>query len=158
MKKEGLRAWPADLQLTDEMKAFAYMKGIDPMAEYEAWEDDCKAHGRKYIDWTAAWRTRVRNAVKFNPSPRGEMDGGLARRSIGEVINGQNNRLFGADSQSDRNRGSDNKSGALNGKPSHLVDDSSSGVPDPELTLEQRRENIRKFKEMVANIAGKKVS
>lgn len=139
MKKDGLRAWPADMQLTDDMKAFAYMHNIEPQAEYEAWQDDCAAHGRKYIDWKAAWRTRVRNAVKFN-KPTGitfcnDNDGGLARREV------------------------------TDGKPNRVVADHLRGVPaadladleEVELTLEQRRANIAKFREMVASI-GKKVS
>jgi hypothetical protein len=57
--------WPNHLLLTPEMREFAAKFGINPDTEFIAWHDDCLAHGRRYIDWTAAWRTRCRNAVKF---------------------------------------------------------------------------------------------
>jgi hypothetical protein len=86
VKKSGLRPWPDELQLTDDMKAFAYIQGIEPVAEFEAWHDSCLANGYQYKDWSAAWRTRVRNAVKFAPVHRAvndprPIDGGLARGS-----------------------------------------------------------------------------
>jgi len=59
--------WPATLVLTPDMRAYALGKGVeDPDAEFAAWRDDCSAHGRKYVDWVAAWRERVRRAPEFN--------------------------------------------------------------------------------------------
>lgn len=59
-------SWPEGLVLSLEMRQYALARRItDPDAEFEAWKDDCAAHNRCYADWTAAWRTRVRNAPKF---------------------------------------------------------------------------------------------
>lgn len=61
----GERTWPEDLSLTDPMKKYALDRSINPATEFAAWRDDCLAHGRKYRDWEAAWRTRINNAPKF---------------------------------------------------------------------------------------------
>jgi hypothetical protein len=47
------------------MREFATKLNINPDTEFIAWRDDCLAHDRRYSDWTAAWRTRCRNHVKF---------------------------------------------------------------------------------------------
>jgi hypothetical protein len=59
------RSWPADLALSENMRAFARRLGIEPDSEFEAWRDDCAAHNRRYADWSAAWRNRCRNALRF---------------------------------------------------------------------------------------------
>jgi hypothetical protein len=66
-------AWPENFALTDDMREFAKAAEIDPDREFEAWRDDCAAHGRRYVDWVGAWRTRIRNAPKFagRASPNG---------------------------------------------------------------------------------------
>lgn len=65
LKPKRETTWPDNLSLTEPMREVAVKAGINPEAEFEAWRDDCAAHGRKYIDWPAAWRTRIRNAPKF---------------------------------------------------------------------------------------------
>jgi hypothetical protein len=54
------------------MREFATKLNINPDTEFIHWQDDCLAHGRQYIDWEAAWRTRCRNHLKFasGSSPR----------------------------------------------------------------------------------------
>jgi hypothetical protein len=64
-KPNGLRAWPEDLTLTDEMKMYAYNKNIEPLEEFEAWKDSCLANNYQYKDWSAAWRTRIRFAALY---------------------------------------------------------------------------------------------
>ena len=76
--------WPEHLLLTPEMREFAAKFGINPDTEFVAWHDDCRAHGRRYIDWTAAWRTRCRNAVKFAPGSAGRATPPLTARQMAE--------------------------------------------------------------------------
>ena len=64
-KSNGLRAWPEDLTLTDEMKLYAYNRNIEPLEEFEAWRDSCLANNYQYKDWSAAWRTRIRFAALY---------------------------------------------------------------------------------------------
>jgi hypothetical protein len=63
--------WPEDLTLTEPMREFARKLGIDAATEFAAWKDDCAAHGREYVDWPAAWRTRCHNAIKFGKASNG---------------------------------------------------------------------------------------
>jgi len=71
-KKEPVQTtWPADLVLTKTMIDYARSASIDPAKEFIAWKNDCAAHGRKYVDWEAAWRTRIDNAPKFNRNGNG---------------------------------------------------------------------------------------
>ena len=63
------------------MREFAREYGIDPEHEFEAWHDDCLAHGRKYRDWLAAWRTRIRNAQNFGVSRRSKLPAPVAKAS-----------------------------------------------------------------------------
>ena len=65
MKKRFEREWPADFALDEGMRHYARDHKIDPEREFEAWRDDCAAHARRYVDWAAAWRTRIRNAVAW---------------------------------------------------------------------------------------------
>lgn len=60
-----MTGWPVELALTQEMRDYANQQSVEPESEFEAWKDDCAAHNRKYADWSAAWRTRIRNAVKW---------------------------------------------------------------------------------------------
>jgi hypothetical protein len=55
--------WPDGLDLTPADREFATRLGINPDTEFIAWHDDCLAHGRRYVRWDYAWRTRCRNAV-----------------------------------------------------------------------------------------------
>jgi hypothetical protein len=64
--KTVARTWPGDLLLTPEMRAYAIQGGIEnPEREFQAWKNDCEAHGRTYKSWSAAWRARVDNAPRF---------------------------------------------------------------------------------------------
>jgi hypothetical protein len=55
--------WPDGHDLTPADREFATRLGINPDTEFIAWHDDCLAHGRRYVRWDYAWRTRCRNAV-----------------------------------------------------------------------------------------------
>jgi hypothetical protein len=58
--------WLDSFELTPEMREFAVKHGVDADREFEAWRDDCAAHGRRYRDWPAAWRTRIRRVPDFS--------------------------------------------------------------------------------------------
>src|SRR6266404_957725 len=65
--------WPDGLSLSDGMRTdalrIAKKLGItlDLEAEFEAWHDDCLANAdkRRYSDWPAAWRSRIRLIPKY---------------------------------------------------------------------------------------------
>lgn len=60
---------PASLILTDDMKKYAYAKGVhNPAEEFEAFKTWAKSIGKTYVDWEAGWRTRCNNYKKFNKS------------------------------------------------------------------------------------------
>lgn len=61
------RMWQEGFALSEPMKLYATARGVNPATEFAAWHDDCLAHGRKYRDWEAAWRTRINNAPRFAP-------------------------------------------------------------------------------------------
>jgi hypothetical protein len=63
--KKSKHIWPDGFILSESMKMYAMTRGIDASAEFAAWRDDCAAHARAYVDWEAAWRTRINNAPKF---------------------------------------------------------------------------------------------
>jgi hypothetical protein len=76
--------------LTEEMRAYAVERDVDADEEFAAWRDDCAAHGRRYRDWEAAWRTRIRNVPKFGAARQARltMSPAIQRlRQIGERIN-----------------------------------------------------------------------
>jgi hypothetical protein len=88
-RHKNIRTWPDEFSLTAEMKKYAEAVGVDADAEFEAWRDDCAAHQRRYSDWGAAWRTRIRNVPKFAPRSTAIVKpavGGLASRPINEVL------------------------------------------------------------------------
>jgi len=66
--------WPDGYVLTQDMRrdAIDIASELDITLnvdrEFEAWHDDCLAHGRKYTDWPAAWRNRLRGIPKFGAS------------------------------------------------------------------------------------------
>jgi len=57
--------WPDGFELDSEMRQYAIDHGVDPASEFDAWRDDCAAHGRKYVDWRAAWRGRIHRVPEF---------------------------------------------------------------------------------------------
>lgn len=59
---------PTEFDVTEEMFDWAVSQGIPEIRvrpETEQFLDRNKAKGAAYIDWNAAWRTWMRNAVKF---------------------------------------------------------------------------------------------
>lgn len=52
--------------------AVEYLKpyGLDPAVEFEKFQDHHKAHGSLMASWDAAFRTWIRNAPRFAPTPR----------------------------------------------------------------------------------------
>lgn len=60
---------PKDFEVTAEMFDWAVAEGVNETrvrTETEQFIDRNKAQGSTYIDWNAAWRTWMRNAVKFS--------------------------------------------------------------------------------------------
>jgi hypothetical protein len=53
-------------ELDADMIQFANEHAVDPVKEFAAFRDYHKSRGNAFKDWVAAWRTWVRNAVKFN--------------------------------------------------------------------------------------------
>lgn len=62
---------PEDLVLTDALRAYAESKRIHDVATlWETFCDHHRAKGSEFADWDAAWRTWVRNEIKFRkPQP-----------------------------------------------------------------------------------------
>lgn len=65
---KGERVWPEDFKLLPgAMRDYALAEGIpNPEREFEEWKDDCLAHNRKYVNWMAAWRNRIRRFHEFH--------------------------------------------------------------------------------------------
>lgn len=57
-------------ELDAGMLLFANENGVNPHGEFAAFRDHHKSKGNVFRDWKAAWRTWVRNAVKFNGGKR----------------------------------------------------------------------------------------
>ena len=70
-KKRGTRV-PDDFPLTEGMKAWAEknLRGVSIVAETEQWRDHHLAKDDRMSDWTASWRTWMRNAEKWGASGR----------------------------------------------------------------------------------------
>jgi hypothetical protein len=66
MAKRGT-PMPEDFVLNNSRSDFAYQKGLGMVMgeEWEAFVDYHKMHGSTFCDWDAAWRTWIRNAIKF---------------------------------------------------------------------------------------------
>ncbi|HKV25626.1 MAG TPA: hypothetical protein VJN93_13615 [Candidatus Acidoferrum sp.] len=58
-------------ELDAEMMSFANDLGIDPQAEFDKFRDHCKANGKTFTDWKAAWRNWARNAKKWSTAKGG---------------------------------------------------------------------------------------
>lgn len=80
-KPAAKRATPffEGFSLDAEMIAFANERGVDPQEEFDKFRDHHKAKGSVFKDWPAAFRTWVRNAVKFD---RGGKDVQRAGREV----------------------------------------------------------------------------
>jgi len=58
---------PDDFKVSDRMVVLAKENGWpSPASEIEAFKDYHLAHGSTFADWDAAFRTWLRNCVKFN--------------------------------------------------------------------------------------------
>jgi phage replication O-like protein O len=68
------RQLPPDFSLTDDLKVYAEGQGINGNRVESVFAHFCDHHrakGSVMLDWTAAWRTWVRNEMRFN---RGKVD------------------------------------------------------------------------------------
>lgn len=67
-KTKRATSFPAEFFVTSAMRAWAAEKTptVDLRAETEQFCDYHRAKGDRMKDWTAAWRTWMRNAVKFS--------------------------------------------------------------------------------------------
>ena len=63
--KEIKRPLPPDFTFDDRSKQMAEGRGLNVHAELSAFKDRNLATGATYIDWQAAFRNWLRNAVKF---------------------------------------------------------------------------------------------
>lgn len=63
---------PDHLPITDPMKDLARRLGFtgDLTTLTENFLDHHRAKGSRFIDWTAAWRTWLRNEIKFSSTRR----------------------------------------------------------------------------------------
>jgi len=59
------RSWPDDFKLTEERREVARAFGLDPATEWNKFHDHALAHGSRYVNWDAAWRSWCRNAHRF---------------------------------------------------------------------------------------------
>jgi len=50
-------------------REYAWSVGVDPKQIADAFKDYHLAHGSLMADWHAAWRTWVRNSIKFSKAP-----------------------------------------------------------------------------------------
>jgi hypothetical protein len=57
---------PPDWAPRSDELALAKTLGVDPTRELAAFRDHHDARGSRFVDWNAAFRTWLRNAVKFN--------------------------------------------------------------------------------------------
>ena len=65
-KKVRKGPMPADFSKTPGLLSYAAKQGVfEPEQEFEQFADYHAARGTLFLDWLAAWRTWVRNAVKF---------------------------------------------------------------------------------------------
>src|SRR5262245_61609870 len=57
--------WPADFTLTDGRMGLGKDLGVEMPWEWNHFKDHHQAKGSRFLDWDAAWRTWLRNAVDF---------------------------------------------------------------------------------------------
>lgn len=69
-KSNGLHEWPADFELSEEMKERAVALDMNPYVEFAKFKDNHLAKGSKMKDWTAAWRTWLRRGVEMKEARR----------------------------------------------------------------------------------------
>lgn len=81
-KKKQATGCPESFPITPQMQAWAAKKvpGLDVVSETEQFLDHHRARESVWSDWTAAWRTWMRNAVKF-ANERQEKAGSNAKRN-----------------------------------------------------------------------------
>lgn len=63
---------PEGFAFTPEMRLWAEGLGVDVDRETENFRDYHTARGSVFLDWGAAWRTWMRNAVKFSRGGKGD--------------------------------------------------------------------------------------
>jgi hypothetical protein len=57
--------WPQDFTLTKDRATLATEVGVEIPWEWNKFKDHHRAKGSHFVDWDAAWRTWIRNAVEF---------------------------------------------------------------------------------------------
>lgn len=65
---KGLTLAPEDFRITDDLKTWAHDRGItkELIDQTERFLDHHRARGTKFRDWKAAWRTWMRNFIKWH--------------------------------------------------------------------------------------------
>lgn len=69
----GRRPFPQEFAFTQERKELAEAKSLNAAIEFNQFRDHHLARGTQFKDWDAAWRTWLRNAVKFREEKRGSV-------------------------------------------------------------------------------------
>jgi hypothetical protein len=61
-KRSVASTWPEGFELTDERFSYAVAQGISaPRGEFEHFRIYCESHGKKYVNWDAAWQNWCRS-------------------------------------------------------------------------------------------------
>jgi hypothetical protein len=62
--------WPAELALTDRLRAYAVQCELDADWEWGKFKNHAMQGDRRHVNWDAAWRYWCRNAVDINARRR----------------------------------------------------------------------------------------
>ena len=66
-RKNNKTPYPENFALSDDLRAWvAKQHCADPDGQLEAFHDYHVSHGSRFTDWNAAYRTWIRNSIKFN--------------------------------------------------------------------------------------------
>ena len=69
-RKQPQTPWPETMNLSDEMREYGSLHGVDAEVEFDSWRDHHLAKGSMFADWGASFRTWCRNAEKYKNEKR----------------------------------------------------------------------------------------
>jgi hypothetical protein len=83
LKRKTTTPFPEDFEMTEPLKAWCLGQGVaDPTPYFDAFRDHHTAKGSRFIDWTAAFRTWIRNRNRFGANgPARQPEGELSERT-----------------------------------------------------------------------------
>ncbi len=74
--------FPEDFTVTDHLKAWCLTQGVaDPQPHLEAFRDYHVSKGSRFIDWSAAFHTWIRNSRRFGQNGNAQKEGELSERT-----------------------------------------------------------------------------